>query len=137
MSYKIAIASADGENINLSFGAAEFFYIYEAEGTAFHFLEKRKYEQNEEESDELSNHQLKENTGNCGSKTKASSGCSSGEISSKVRMLGDCRCVLCGKIGFNVTKQFDKMAITTFSVDCSIDEALNKITAYYSKTHII
>lgn len=24
MSYKIAIASADGENINLSFGAAEF-----------------------------------------------------------------------------------------------------------------
>ena len=30
MSYKIVIASADGENINLSFGAAEFFYIYEA-----------------------------------------------------------------------------------------------------------
>ena len=70
MSYKIAIASADGENINLSFGAAEFFYIYEAEGTAFHFLEKRKYEQNEEESDELSNHQLKESSGNCGSKKK-------------------------------------------------------------------
>lgn len=109
MSYKIAIASADGENINLSFGAAEFLYIYEAEGTAFHFLEKRKYEQNEEESDELSNYQLKESSGNCGSKTKASCGCSSGEISSKVRMLGD----------------------------CSIDEALNKITAYYSKTHII
>ena len=41
MSYKIAIASADWENINLSFGAAEIFYIYEAEGTAFHFLEKR------------------------------------------------------------------------------------------------
>ena len=44
VSYKIAVASSDGANIDLTFGEAFEFTVYEAEGTDYKVLEKRKYE---------------------------------------------------------------------------------------------
>ena len=34
---------------------------------------------------------------------------------------------------FNITKQLEKLAITGFDVDCTIEEALKKITYYLEK----
>ncbi len=67
MSYKIAIASSDGENVDVHFGAAEQFYIYEVEETKYQLAEVRKYETAE---DDLADH-----TGSSGG---ISAGCSSG-----------------------------------------------------------
>jgi hypothetical protein len=36
-------------------------------------------------------------------------------------------------VGFNVQKQFEKLAITSFDVDCTIAEAMDKITSYLDK----
>lgn len=47
MAYKIAAASSDGVYIDLSFGAADSFYIYEIdEENQYHFCEIRKYTEN-------------------------------------------------------------------------------------------
>jgi hypothetical protein len=137
MAYKIAIASQDGVNVDLSFGSALAFDIYEVEGTAYKFLEKREYELPEGAAP-----QKADAVGDCGSGEGCGSGggcgtgggCGSGGgVFPKVELIKDCRCVICKKVGFNVQKQFEKLAITSFDVDCTIAEALDKITSYLDK----
>ena len=41
MSYKIAVATSDGLNVDLHFGSAPSFEIYEVEGLDFQKVEKR------------------------------------------------------------------------------------------------
>jgi hypothetical protein len=148
MAYKIAVASGDGVNIDLSFGAANAFDIYEAEGTAYHLVETRQYvlpEENEADAADRRDSTSQENgacapeSGQCGG-CGSSSGCNSGggcggggEASSKVQLISDCRCIICKKIGFPIQKQLEKLAITGFDVDCTVEEALTKITAYLDK----
>ena len=75
--------------------------------------------------------------GSCGTSAgscKGSRGCSSpADVATKVSLIDDCRCVVCKKIGFQAQKQFEKKAISVFDVECSINEALDKITFYYDK----
>lgn len=125
MSYKIAVATSDGINIDLTFGSAFEFTVYNIDGTDYHISEKRKFEDFEGNSD-----CNKSGCGNggCGNGT----GCSGGS-DAKVRLISDCRCVVCKKIGFNIQKQLGKLAITAFDIDCGVDEALSKITAYLQK----
>lgn len=136
MAYKIAVASGDGVNIDLSFGAAYGFDIYEAEGTKYRLAEKRKYELPEGAAPVAEDG---ESCGN-GSGCSTSSGCgtgggcgASGGTFPKVQLIRDCRCVICKKVGFHVSKQLEKLAITSFDVDCTVEEALTKITAYLEK----
>lgn len=132
MDYKIAIASGDGKNVDLHFGAASFFYIYEVQDDgAFYLLEKRPVPENV--SDSLS---ADCNAGKvfCSSGKGNGCGCGgNGEPSAKVELLSDCRCIVAARIGFNVTKQLEKKAISTFDVECSVEEALEKITKYFYK----
>ena len=51
----------------------------------------------------------------------------------KVALIEDCRAVVCKKVGFQAQKQFEKKAISVFDVECSVEEALEKITSYYYK----
>ncbi len=44
MSYRIAIASSDGKNIDLHFARASQFYIYDIKDAAYEFVELRKCE---------------------------------------------------------------------------------------------
>ncbi len=124
MAYKIAIASSDGENVDLSFGAAESFYIYDVNGVEFALSEERILGSGEDAA-------LQNPSGGCESGCGGGSGC--GASSQKVESLSDCRSIVCRKIGFGVTKQLEKKAISGFSVECSVTEALEKIASYYDK----
>lgn len=132
MSYKIAVASADGININLTFGAASELLIYtvEADGT-YELTEKRPLE------DPSSRSACGNADTGCGSKATGgcapSAGCSGGAVSGKAEQVSDCRCVLCRKIGFNIRKQLEKRAISSFDVSCQISDALKKIIPYFSR----
>ncbi|MBQ1833285.1 MAG: hypothetical protein II114_05890 [Treponema sp.] len=126
MSYKIAVATSDGENVDLHFGAADAFSIYEVSDEGkISFLEKRSA------SDQISGAEKKGSCGqNVGCGSGSSCGCG-GEVSEKVLLLDDCRCVVCEKIGFNVTKQLEKKAVASFDVDCPVQVALEKISNYF------
>ncbi|MBQ3687230.1 MAG: hypothetical protein II932_05315, partial [Treponema sp.] len=58
-------------------------------------------------------------------------GCGAAGPSARVELLADVRAVVAAKIGFNVTKQLEKKAISGFDVDCTVQEALTKITKYF------
>ncbi|MCR5253821.1 MAG: hypothetical protein K6C98_08925 [Treponema sp.] len=127
MAYKIAVASSDGVNVDLHFGAAESFLIFAVsdEGT-FELEEKREYKEVPEAQ-----------TVDCAEKAGCKSGCGNGNGngcgggSGKVEVIGDVRAVVAAKIGFNVTKQLERKAIASFDVECSVQEALEKITKYF------
>jgi hypothetical protein len=151
MSYKIAIGSSDGVNVDLSFGSALEFYIYDVEGTEYKFLEKREYVMPEGAAPQRPaagadgvnvSEGAADSKKDCGSGAGCGSGgscgtgggCGSGGGTfPKVQLVSDCRCVICLKVGFNVCKQFEKLAISSFDVDCTVKEALDKITGYFDK----
>lgn len=136
MGYKIAVASLDGSNIDVSFGKTDKFYIYEVDGEEYHFREIRKVEENfldtlqNCESDKVSEK-------NCGE--GKINGCTSGCLGAKtndekILLVADCRCIICKKIGFNIRKQLEKRAITAFDIEIPIEQALKKIVPYFYKT---
>lgn len=139
MSYKIAIASSDGKKIDLSFGATEYFDIYQVNAGKYHYIEKRLFPnpadasfgyQATTEAIGCVKDKNCSNVGQCG----AGGGCGgTNGMYSKVSLISDCRCIVCKKIGFNVTKQLEKLAIIGFDVECSVAEALTKITNYLEK----
>ena len=132
MSYKIALASSDGVNVDEHFGAASSFLIYEvSDEGAFSLLERRAYDGGDEAASSEGCEPAPGGcgTGGCGGQ---GNGCGQGAaVSAKVRLIEDCRSVVAAKIGFNVTKQLEKKAISGFDVDCTVQEALEKITKYF------
>ena len=124
MAYKIAVASSDGANVDLHFGAAESLDIYEVlDDGSFSLLEKRKTSDSSGES-------VSESCGQ-GRKDCQSGGCGNGAASAKVEGICDVRAVVAARIGFNVTKALEKKAIASFDVECPVQEALEKITKYF------
>ncbi|WP_407436906.1 NifB/NifX family molybdenum-iron cluster-binding protein [Treponema sp.] len=130
MSYKIAVATSNELYVDLHFGAAKFFSIYEVQDNGeFSFLEKRDYDESRE-GESIDGKPVK--TAGChGSGSGCEQGGCSGGASAKVELISDVRAVIAEKIGFNVTKQLEKKAISSFDVDCSVQEALEKITKYF------
>ena len=127
MAYKIAVVSGDGVNVDLHFGAAESIDIYEVQDDgSFYLLEKREMKVPEEG---LSAADTVCVSGGCGNGNGG--GCGNGGGSAKVSMISDVRAVVAAKIGFNVTKALEKKAIASFDVECSVQEALEKITKYF------
>ena len=145
MSYLIAVATSDGVNIDLTFGAAGAFHVYEVEGTTFSLKEVRDVPVQEagEVGDSAG--------GTCGSGCpdgpsvdapgsgrragcgEGGGGCGGGGHSAKVDIISDCRSIVCKKIGFQAQKQLEKKAIASFDVDCTVEEALTRISGYFSK----
>ncbi|WP_099466609.1 NifB/NifX family molybdenum-iron cluster-binding protein [Konateibacter massiliensis] len=129
MSYKIAIASSDQININLHFGGAQEFLIYEVgESGTYSLLEIRgEAEGTAESCQEVCNNGCEsgEKKGGCGKSSQSDN--------PKVLLIADCRCVICKKVGFHIQKQLEKRAITTFDVEGSIEEALQKVTFYFNR----
>ena len=148
MDYKIAVASSDGIRIDRSFGAADFFDIYEVEGTEYHLLARREISlpEAQKQTDDTARAvtaNFRKEQKDCGTGTDcgSSESCGSGKgcgVSSgsfpKVELVRDCRCIVCAKIGFQIQKQLERMAITAFDIDCTVEEALEKITTYLQKT---
>lgn len=132
MSYKIALASSDGSNIDRTFGGTEKFTIVEVTDGKYMILEERvvlpKEEDRNNAADEVSGGCTPAGSCGCGG------GCGGNQAASpRVRLVSDCRCVVCKKIGGGAQKQFSKLAISTFDVECGIDEALKKITLYFDR----
>ena len=142
MAYKIAIGTSDGVNVDLKFGEVKSFTIYSVEGKEYSLLEVRDVpEADTSKEAEASDcapsgcgqpHQgCSGGGGGCGGN---SSGCGGpGELTEKIAVIGDCRSVVCKKVGFQAQKQFEKKAISVFDVECTVKEALDKITFYYDK----
>lgn len=129
MSYKIAVAASDGENVNETFGSAKYFEIYEVTDGVYSKSERRIFQ-----SEAADTSPGKCNSQKCGNSDRCGSGCGGdGEASKKVEMISDCRAVVCKKIGCHIQKQLERKAISAFDVSCTIGEALDKITAYYSR----
>ncbi|MGN0368664.1 MAG: NifB/NifX family molybdenum-iron cluster-binding protein [Wujia sp.] len=132
MSYKIAVGSSDGIHVDLKFGEVTKFLIYEV-ADEIRLLEERIVPDDNETKSESQN--------DCSVSGCTSEGCGghgngcngSSDVISKVELITDCRCVVCKKIGFQAQKQFERKAISVFDVECSIEEALEKITFYYGK----
>ena len=127
MAYKIAVVSGDGVNVDLHFGAAESIDIYEVQDDGnFYLLEKREMKV---PAEGLAAADTACASGGCGNGNGG--GCGNGGGSAKVELISDVRAVVAAKIGFNVTKSLEKKAIASFDVECSVQEALEKITKYF------
>ena len=140
MSIKVALASSDKTNIDLHFGQATQFEIYELRGDHFEFLETRNAPKSEATSEDTPAY-----SGGCGSGFGGGcgSGCGgfgggcggggSGQVSPTVQLLLDCRSVVAAQIGQNVRRQFERNAVSVFDIELPIEEALQKLAAYYLK----
>ena len=130
MSYKIAVATSDGVNVDLHFGSTEVFQIHQADGEQFEFLESRRV------IDSANAQKTGCNCGEGGGNGCGNGGgnsCGGGEKSEAVELLSDCRAIVCAKIGRNILKQLELRAISTFDVSIPVNEALEKIVNYYYK----
>ena len=139
MSIKVAIASSDKINIDLHFGQASQFEIYELRGDHFEFLETREAPKVEQLADEGAAGGTGFGAG-CGSGFGCGSGCgggcgggAGGPVSPVVQSLLDCRSVVAAQIGQNVRRQFERNAVSVFDIELPIEEALQKLAAYYLK----
>lgn len=138
MSYKIAVASSDGKQVDESFGAAKRFIIYEVTDDIYKRLEERAFREEGTNNNDVSivdgcNSSVScKNEGSCGNGTAGGCG-GAGEASAKVELVSDCRCVVCKKIGFHIQKQLERKAISSFDVTCPVEEALEKISHYFTR----
>ena len=131
MAYKIAVASSDGINVDLHFGAAKNLLIFAvADDGKFELEEKRDLKEEEILAAENCSDSAKCKSG-CGNGNGSGAGCGNGGASAKVEQISDVRAVVAAKIGFNVTKALEKKAIANFDVECPVQEALEKITKYF------
>lgn len=130
MSYKIAIASSDHIHIDLNFGSATNFLIYEVMEDGKYSLLEIRNAMEEEGGKECDTHC----TSSCQGLGETKGSCSDSKADSpKVLFISDCRCVICKKVGFHIQKQLEKKAITTFDVEGEIQETLAKITRYFNR----
>lgn len=156
MSLKVAIASSDGINIDLHFGKASSFYIYELQGKNFVQTEVRDVPVVNSESSGSSAESA--GGGECGSGGFGGSDCggfgggcgsgfgagcggsgggcgggAGGAILPRVSKLLDCRAIVAAQIGQNMRRQFERNAVSVFDIELPVEEALNKLAAYYTK----
>ena len=146
MSIKVAIASSDGLNIDLHFGQAKAFLIYELKESKFELTEKRELPVAETSATSPESPSNLDFDGGCGGRAfgcGSGSGCggsgggcgggASGPLSPAVELLLDCRSVVAAQIGQGMRRQFERNAISVFDIELPIEEALNKLAAYYLK----
>ena len=140
MSIKVAIASSDKTNIDLHFGQASQFEIYELRGDHFEFLETRNAPKSEVTSEDTPAYSGGWGSGfgggcgsGCGGFGGGCAGGGSGQVSPTVQLLLDCRSVVAAQIGQNVRRQFERNAVSVFDIELPIEEALQKLAAYYLK----
>lgn len=125
---RIAAATSDGIHIDLEFGKAPEFYIYEKqeEGTEkgkFVLKEKRKADGAGKGPQDICKGKQE--------KVCACGGEASLHLISRVNLIDDCICVLCSHIGPGAEKLLDKRAISAFAIDIPLAEALQKLARYY------
>lgn len=133
MSYKIAVGTSNGRNVDLKFGEVKKFSIFEVENGKSRLAEIRTVDGGEGTG---TSGDCRGAVGGCGSSGCGGNGNGCGgsaDVVRKVEQIGDCRCIVCKKIGFQAQKQLERKAISVFDVEGEVDEILAKILAYYEK----
>jgi predicted Fe-Mo cluster-binding NifX family protein len=132
MAYKIAVASSDGVNVDVHFGAAESFLIFAVSDDGnFTLEEKREYIEESSADDGIKGSCTEKSGCKAGCGNGNGGGCGAGGGSAKISLIDDVRAVVAAKIGFNVVKQLERKAIASFDVETTVQEALEKITKYF------
>lgn len=118
MTYKIAIATSDKENIDLHFGKVKALAIFEVneENGTFKLLENRQIDFSSIQKVE------KSESGCC---------CDSGFVTALVQIVKDCTYFLVAKIGNRPYRLLQENNINCIEAPYAISEAINKVNAYY------
>lgn len=112
MSYRIAVASSDGVNVDLHFGEAEELCIYQVDGPCdYRLIERRKV--NTPDAQEAS-------CGGCG-----------GPGAARADLIRDCRCIVAARIGTGARKILSGRGIGVFDVVMPLGTAVDRISGYY------
>ncbi len=143
MGIKVAIATSDGLNIDLHFGQAKSFLLYEFKDGKFELSEKREVPVDDSAEVALRKAQGPqiESTfacpgggGGCGgSGGGCGGGAASGPLAPAVELLLDCRAVVAVQIGQGMRRQLERNAISVFDIEIPVEDALKKLAAYYAK----
>ena len=136
MSTKVALVSSDGLKIDLHFGQAKEFFIYELQKDAFVQIEKRELPVNSGEAALRKAQRPQDEAFCCPGGGGGCGGCgggASGPLAPAVELLLDCQAVIAAQIGQNMRRQFERNAISVFDIELQVSEALEKLAAYYSK----
>ena len=130
MGIKVAIASSDGLNIDLHFGQAKSFLLYEFKDGKFELSEKREVPADAATGD----FGCLDVGGGCGG-SGGGCGCgdASGPLAPAVELLLDCRAVVAAQIGQGMRRQLERNAISVFDIEIPVEDALKKLAAYYAK----
>lgn len=119
MSIKVAVTTSDRQNIDLHFGAADAFCIYELS------------DKGEAQLTEVRNIPAEWVTGvRTGMQSKGCCGKNQGNITSIAGLLGDCKYLLTVKIGPHPYKVMQSKGISCLEISCPIREAMEKLSAY-------
>ena len=125
MGIKVAIATSDGLNIDLHFGQAKSFLLYEFKDGKFELSEKREVPV--DDSAVVAPRHCGGSGGGCGG------GAASGPLAPAVELLLDCRAVVAAQIGQGMRRQLERNAISVFDIEIPVEDALKKLAAYYAK----
>lgn len=102
---KIAVASTNGEMVDLHFADTNHFLVYEIRDKKGEFKEIR-----EKTSLPLDNHTER--------------------WIASLDLINDCKAVLCAKIGKEPTIELRKMGIKPIELDCEVEDALNECSKH-------
>lgn len=133
MTYKIAVVSTDGINVDGHFGKTDFFRIVHVEDDGSYSINEIRRALEADISGASGNSCCtgsKAFAGGCGG---GGCGPSDSRIAAKIQTISDCRCVLFARCGVSTQKQLQRKEITTFQIEMPLLEALAKIIKYYNR----
>lgn len=124
MSFKIAVATNNGENINQHLGNAEKFYIYQVElDGSYKQIAIKNISPTNDCFNSLSCRSICNNMG-----------CNPHDyLPSIIALIDDCKYVLASKVGKGMENSLQRYNITSFSITLSIDDAIKKIVVYENR----
>lgn len=145
MSYKIAVATSDGVQIDGHFGGVTNFQIIQVKDDgSYQWSEKRLVPDFATEENDSSKKQVRSvGFSGCGRGEKGcgegsgSGGCRGGHsdarIDARIAVIEDCRAMLCAKCGPGAERQLQRKAITIFAIEMTVEQAMAKIIPYYQR----
>ncbi len=138
---RIAVATSDGENIDMEFGKARSFDIYQVtagEVPQAVFAERRLVDlADEDRAAEPCDAPCRPRSGCSGGGCGDGHGCAgsaSPQLQQRAEAVSDCVCVLCSHAGPGAQKLLAANAITLFDIVMPIERALPKVVAWYTRT---
>jgi nitrogen fixation protein NifB len=119
--YKVAVATNDGVNVNVHFGHAAAFDIYEVDETSGKY-EKVEVRLKPEHCD-----------GSCGDGTNGQREIQHSSMFAAAKNLADLDYVLCEQLGPQAIQSLARFNVRAFDIALPISEAIAKINTYRNK----